>query len=455
MRAVQVTLIFLIFALPALLAATSIRVSLGAVVNEKRALAEVPPVPRTLDALREYPHAFELWFNDHYALRQDAIHWYNLFRVRVTGESPNTNVVIGDDGWLFLGNHDWTLDEMAGALPFSPEALDAKLRVFADRKLWAEEHGITYLYLAAPNKTTIYREHVPPRLLRRGAVTRLSQLTPRMLAEHPDVFIDAVSLLEAAKPWSRLYHKTDSHWNEAGAFVIYEELMRRLHARGLLPSGPFPRERIRPKAERGGGGDLAVYLGLQNDLPEDHIAVRFDPKAAGLPVPETLRLLLIHDSFGPSLYEPIARHLPQAKLLTLYVVDPAKILRERPDVLLQERAERTLVHDEPDPPEIAEVAAGSRRFRAAPEVPQPGAAVESDTAFTLDVPQPSLLRIELTADGEGTLQTTLADGTQLSQRLFQGRQVFFREAPQAGAVRFQLAGARLGAPTIQVRARGL
>lgn len=448
MRAAHVVVVFLIFAAPLLLALSPLGGRLGGRLDEKRAMAALPALPRTLAEIEAFPRAFEAWFNDHYELRQQMIEWNNLARVKATGVSPNSNVVLGSDGWLFLGNHDYTLEDLAGNLPFSPEDIERWSQVVADRKVWAAEHGITYLLFHAPNKHTIYPEYMPSRLIRRGAVTRLSQLAPRLTADHPETFFDARPLLLEAKSWSQLYDKTDSHWNHAGAFVVYEEIMRRLASRGAHPSGPFPRQALDIRREQGAGGDLAVFLGLQGHLLEDRVILAFDPAAAGLPVPKRPRLLLLHDSFGPILHEVLRHHIPQIVARPLFTFDPAGIRAARPDVVIQERTERALAHHEPDPPEVAALAAASRRFRAQPaqETPRPVGAA-GDREFRRDLSAESLLRVELVSAGTGALKIAHPNGSEETRALVKGVHVIFVLAQHPGTIRFMLDGkAALAAP---------
>jgi hypothetical protein len=448
MKAAHVVAVILIFAAPLLLALSPLRGRLGGKLDEKRAMAALPALPRTLAELEAFPRAFEAWFNDHYELRQQMIQWNNLVRVKATGVSPNSNVVVGSDGWLFLGNHDYTLEDLAGNLPFSPAEIDRWSQVVADRKVWAAEHGITYLLFHAPNKHTIYPEHMPSRFIRPGAVTRLTQLAPRLTADHPETVFDARPLLLEAKSWSQVYDKTDSHWNHAGAFVVYEEIMRRLAARGVHPSGPFPREALDIRREQGAGGDLAVYLGLQSNLLEDRVVLAFDPATAGLPVPKRPRLLLMHDSFGPVLYEVLRCHFPQAIAKNLYTFDPAMIRAAGPDVVVHERTERALAHHEPDPPEVAALAAASRKFRAQPARETPRlVGARGDREFRRDSPGESLLRVELVSTGEGALTIVHPSGTEEQQSLVKGVHVFFVLATHPGTLSFVLDGnAALAAP---------
>ncbi|MBC7661807.1 MAG: hypothetical protein H7249_19095 [Chitinophagaceae bacterium] len=336
-------------------------------LNEKRKLAEAPGLPSSLDETKAFPKAFEAWFNDHFQLRGDLIGLNNKIRMKL-GQSPNKNIVVGTDGWLFLGNADRCIDEWRGADPFKEAELKSWSTAFQQRQQWAEAHGITYLFFMPPDKQTMYPENMPSRLYRPGARTRLDALNERLTRDVPDVFINAQAHLEANRSWHRMYEKTDSHWTDAGSFVLYEEIIRRLQAEGLQTSPTFPREKLTIVTDTTQGGDLAVFAGVQDWMLETREHLSFDPVTAGLPVSSNVKVLLLHDSFGGALMPHLKRHFGSIADEATWDFDPAKILADKPQVIIQEMTERTLFKLTPlgNHPEVAsfrEAAETSRNHR--------------------------------------------------------------------------------------------
>ena len=56
------------------------------------------------------------------------------------------------------------------------------------------------------------------------------------------VVVDVRRALIAANRKERLFHRTDTHWNERGAFLAYQQIIDAVHVR--LPAVPPPRDRV-------------------------------------------------------------------------------------------------------------------------------------------------------------------------------------------------------------------
>jgi hypothetical protein len=196
-------------------------------------------------------------------------------------------------------------------------------------------------------------------------VTRLDRVYAA-LAAHPEVAaLDLRPALRAAKARQRLYFRTDSHWNYAGASVGYETLMEALRAqRPALNTVPAEV----PPYERGVdvySGDLARMLGLPRRFREEDVAPlgkvlanapqrcarRLDAPAPGAPDTgrETyecaragLRALLLRDSMGIALVPPLVENFSRTLVLSTRRLDPALVAAERPDIVIEELVERSV-----------------------------------------------------------------------------------------------------------------
>ncbi len=110
---------------------------------EKRAPNEYPALPSDRQELAAFPGAFEKAFNDHFGFRRDLITIFKLFKYNVFNQStdPN-NVVVGKDGWLYLGNDYFrTFDRHTGSRP--------PLEGEVDRLITAERRNANGLPVAA------------------------------------------------------------------------------------------------------------------------------------------------------------------------------------------------------------------------------------------------------------------------------------------------------------------
>ena len=345
-------------------------------IRENRKLAEKPPF-----ALRrpwDYLKGYEAFFNDHFGFRTRLLLAHNRLVYGLFHASPTEKVLIGRQGWLFLSRlADFTneIDYYRAVKPFSLKELAAFKKVLEERRDWLAGRGIRYLFVLAPNKSTIYPEFMPAAVKRVHPRTRLDQLAD-YLARYSDLrLLDLRPALLQEKRSLRVYHKTDSHWNDLGGYVAYREMLGRLgdYFPGVtpMPLGDFT---VGPV--EGPEGDLASMLALRSDrwrettiTVEPKVPFRSRPAAptpgfapvnswirmeaterAGAPIPAAV---MVRDSFAhqliPYLSETFAR--------IVYIWDwdlhfyPDVIAKERPQVVIDEMAERSLLNPVPvNPP---------------------------------------------------------------------------------------------------------
>lgn len=143
--------------------------------------------------------------------------------------SPD-NVVVGKEGWLFLGDrHAYVMSESRGLKPFNKERID---RFSEARGKWNDlvksQGGIGYFVTIAPNSHTIFREKMP----NWAAKTTSSPNIEYLLSKAPKdkTLADLSTSIKKYKDLSHvpLYYKTDTHWNEFGAWYAYNDLQRKI-----------------------------------------------------------------------------------------------------------------------------------------------------------------------------------------------------------------------------------
>jgi len=232
--------------------------------------------------------------------------------------------------------------------------------------------------VVAPDKEVIYPEFVP--LRPRDAPSRLYQHAEGVRARTSVDFLDLRKALGAARATGdgRLYYLTDTHWNERGAYVAYLAILKRLQRTfpSLVPLGPGDlemRTAVKP------GGDLALMMQLS--IPEvDYLArvrmPRSEPSDPGVPtVPNTPpyarpvarvlndpalpRALVLRDSFAGWLIPFLSENFHRSVYLFTHDLDPGLVVREHPDVVIEEIVQRYLLAPPfPNRPEVAEAIQG-------------------------------------------------------------------------------------------------
>ncbi len=330
--------------------------------SEKRLPAPAPVwswggVPRL-------PAACDAWFADRFGLRRSLIRGHNLLHLKLLGVSPLPAVLAGRRGWLFLaeeGGSDRPLRYFRNLMPLSGGELQAAAEPLRRRQRELARRGIACLTVVAPSKESLYPEFMPGRIRRAGPLSRLDQLTGEFRREPDAALLDLRPALRVAAVRHPVYDRTDSHWNDYGAWIASREIVARL-ARGPLGFAPaaLPEADVVYRLQE--GGDLAGMLSLSDCLREarPHPVPRRSPRArrvrawmesaavrvavwetpgAGRP-----SALVFCDSFADRLAPFLAEHFRRAVFVTgnRSRFDPLRVAIERPDVVIVEMAERYL-----------------------------------------------------------------------------------------------------------------
>jgi len=239
------------------------------------------------------------------------------------------------------------------------------------RRDWLAKRGIKYLFVVAPDKHTIYPEYLPDWIKKVRPQTKLDQFIAYM-REHSTVpLLDVRDVILAAKKNHPVYMRTDTHWNDIGAFVAYQKLVesmaRQLPALKLepLPLASFDlTNRLMP------GGDLARSLGLSMTesnawflIPKPGLpSFTITQPPAEHPTEPVFstnalaqgRLVIFHDSFAVNdtyagTWSPfLGYHFNRITYLWQYNLDTAWIERDKPDIVVTEMVERFFNIDDPE-----------------------------------------------------------------------------------------------------------
>lgn len=301
------------------------------------------------------------YFDTHFGFRQQLLHAHALASIRTMNVSPSSAVIRGRDGWLYYADDD-ALEDYESNAPMSEQELRDWANALVSTRDALRARGIAYLFVLAPDKHVIYPEHLPPSIHRVRPAYRMDQLIA-YLHGHTDVAVlDLRPALLARKKIEQVYFRTDTHWNDAGAFAGYQEILR---AASQAVAGLAPRARAQfSDVEREEpGGDLAEMLGVSELLRER--SGYLEPKAprrAQLLEPPTLRegyevarvvteipdsnlprLVMFRDSFATRLIPFLSEHFGRAVYQWQNDVDLDLVAQERPALVIHEMVGRRLV----------------------------------------------------------------------------------------------------------------
>ena len=135
----------------------------------------------------------------------------------------------GQDQWLFLGN---AYNDTVAKLKLEPapvqEDIEAEVDLFTNLAKAAEKINTPVVLLIGPNKSTIYPEFLPEEI--EPSKRRYVDYFTEQLDDISNlVVVDPIEeLLRAKESSGLLYYRTDTHWNNRGAFHVFSTLAERM-----------------------------------------------------------------------------------------------------------------------------------------------------------------------------------------------------------------------------------
>ena len=305
-----------------------------------------------------------------FGFRKLLVRYQNILDLFVLDASTQYQSVLkGKGNWLFLAQENGELnvvEDFRATQLFTPIQIARWVAVYKDRRDWLAAQGIRYLVVVAPNKHTVYPEHLPEKYNRISSVTRTDQLVNALDAAGVEVVDLRPSMLRIKKD-ALAYYRTDTHWTTFGAFTGYVEIMLRL-AKWFPSFASALRADFDIEVTPGLSGGLAAMLALGDLFPEDRVT--FIPKTPrrAVEVPDTVAppvlfqptvvmetgdaslpsLVMFRDSFAHELIPFLAEHFNRSVYLWPYPSTPretrgfdrAAIESLKPDLVIDEFVER-------------------------------------------------------------------------------------------------------------------
>ena len=143
--------------------------------------------------------------------------------------------------------------------------------------------------------------------------------------------------LLAAKEQKQVYYSTDTHWNQLGAFVGFQDLYSKAYGQepATLDSVTFI------EGDELYAGDLANMAGIQADYKQD-VIYTFDKESADPAQYHDEVVLLVGDSFG-GFYSTVAKgYYKDVIWKHTTEFNMCMIEESNPDVIIWESVERYL-----------------------------------------------------------------------------------------------------------------
>ncbi len=278
-------------------------------------------------------------FTKQMVLRKDLIDFNTGLTLTLSGRSyiESTQVLVGKDDWLFYKTQvdGFPMHDYMGINCYTPEQLNAvTANLLAIRDYMENELGIQFVVMTCPNKEQVYAEYLPGTVVQINEESKADQVATHIYANTDLTYIYPLEVLLEAKDEYELYYKTDTHWNQLGAFVGMQAMFEQIYGTCVTPDTVqfvINQEDF--------AGDLANIAGLTEEFAIDNNYV-FDKSTIDQAQYRDETILIIGDSFSDFLYV-----IAQAYYREAYVVRTGQFTMElleeyEPDIIVWESVER-------------------------------------------------------------------------------------------------------------------
>jgi len=304
---------------------------------------------------------FDEWFADRIGLRYPLIYAGSELHVGLLRRPLDRHIFFGRNGWMFWTDDAETIPatmaDSRSRLRFSQPELgrvDANIRAVRDR---FAQCGLPVIVVVIPNKQTIYGKVLFSDNVA-APVTRFDTILRDLSEPARSIMIDprpAMREAAAAHDPVLLYPKTETHWNELGAFYGYRAIMTAL-ARSIPIDHPatLSLDHYNVKAFPYAGGDMAVRV-LFSPWRFDDTYVTVQPKAPLVGIEHTEiahdhtlyrnpngkgRLVVFGDSFVHKLMPFLTQNFAEVHRYSAEQVDGAVVAQLRPSAVVFQMVER-------------------------------------------------------------------------------------------------------------------
>lgn len=230
--------------------------------NENRRISSFPRLDTC--APENISLSVEKYLIENTSIRNRMIKLYNQLNIFVFKSSPvSIKAIVGKQGWFFMSGEE--IKTFNGTSLFTPDQLVTIKNELLRRKKIIEQNNGKFIFGIIPNKSNVYPEYMPEHIVRSNKGYGKQLLN--FLKESNFPVIDFYTPLIKAKKYHDVYFHTDNHWNDFGAFIATNEILKEIKKTNLsvneLDTLEYP-----VKIKKDKPGNIANMFSIENQITE-------------------------------------------------------------------------------------------------------------------------------------------------------------------------------------------
>lgn len=248
----------------------------------------------------------------------------------------STQVLLGKEDWLFYKSTEDgdPISDYQGINHYDEATMQAYADKLTNERNQFTNYGIDFYILSIPNKSSVYPEYMPDTIERKDTTSR-TDLLMKYLEENTDLnVVDAKPALVKAKKKKPVYYKSDTHFNQIGAFVTVQALKDKIDGKtDSLKDVKFD------KVMNNYSGDLACLCDMQDTFNND-TQYQLDAATVNNKIKSNKRILVIGDSFSEVMQSIMSQYFAEVKTVNIWSFELSLLDEYKPDIVVWEHAER-------------------------------------------------------------------------------------------------------------------
>jgi hypothetical protein len=306
-----------------------------------------------------YKDEYDKYYTSNFSLKKPLFKPYYFIQKNILHKNPlPEKVVNGKDGWMFLGDsYSNVISESRGLLKFNEKQVNLIRKNVLSATNYLKENDIFYYLAIAPNKHSIYGDKLFN--TNYNGETKKTQV-------HNALSNYNLKLIDLGKGFDeieeQLFFKTNTHWNDLGAYYGYKNLMKTIK-REFKNIKSVSLNEVDIETKISWKEDLTNMLDIRVKEIGEYYTIK-NPKSqkikSRLTIPDNykrkpetyerryksnsndIKVLIFRDSFSTAMEKYLAESFGETVFIFSSIIDKDLIQKEKPDLIIHEIIERNI-----------------------------------------------------------------------------------------------------------------